>query len=100
MFRCRPFARFTDIHISTNRIGVALLVAALLATSAPSEATHPVTWGTPTARAAPAMEADVGLEVGQRAPDFTLTTLNGAPLTSADLLAQNKPFILYFFATW
>ena len=42
----------------------------------------------------------IGLQVGQRAPAFTVTTLDGKPLGSADLLAQDKPFILYFFATW
>ena len=42
----------------------------------------------------------VGLPVGQRAPTFMLTTIDGAPVASADLLAQDKPYILYFFATW
>ena len=42
----------------------------------------------------------VGLQVGQHAPTFMLTTIDGAPLASADLLAQDKPYILYFFATW
>ena len=42
----------------------------------------------------------VASQVGQPAPDFTVTTLEGQPLTSADLLAQEKPYILYFFATW
>ncbi|MBI4491948.1 MAG: hypothetical protein HY690_04055 [Chloroflexi bacterium] len=53
-------------------------------------------------RAVPPAETGpaVGLQVGQRAPAFTLTTLEGKPLTSANLLAQEKPFILYFFATW
>ena len=42
----------------------------------------------------------VSSQVGQPAPEFSVTTLDGQPLTSADLLAQEKPFILYFFATW
>ena len=42
----------------------------------------------------------VGLQAGQRAPDVAVTTLDGARLTSADLVAQDKPYILYFFATW
>lgn len=45
-------------------------------------------------------QAEVGLKVGNRAPAFTLTTLDGKALTSAELLAQDKPFILFFFATW
>ncbi len=82
-------------------IGIALLlVSALLgawalggartATGAPVD--------TSVRQAAP--EPAVGLEVGQRAPDFTVTTLDAQALTSADLLAQDKPFILYFFTTW
>ena len=42
----------------------------------------------------------VSSQVGQPAPEFAVTTLDGLSLTSADLLAQEKPFILYFFATW
>jgi len=42
----------------------------------------------------------VGLAVGQRAPSFTVDLLDGRPLTDADLRAQDKPYILYFFATW
>ena len=42
----------------------------------------------------------VASQVGQSAPEFTVTTLDGLSLTSADLLAQDKPYILYFFATW
>jgi len=44
--------------------------------------------------------AVVGLQVGQRAPAFTVATLDAKPLTRADLLAQERPFILYFFASW
>jgi cytochrome oxidase Cu insertion factor (SCO1/SenC/PrrC family) len=39
-------------------------------------------------------------QVGELAPEFTVVTPDGQPVTSADLLAQEKPFILYFFATW
>jgi hypothetical protein len=42
----------------------------------------------------------VASQVGQPAPEFTVATLDGLSLTSADLLAQEKPFILYFFAAW
>jgi hypothetical protein len=42
----------------------------------------------------------VGLEVGQRLPDFAVKALDGKPVSGTDLLAQDKPFILYFFATW
>ena len=38
--------------------------------------------------------------VGQPAPGFQVATIDGSALTSADLIAQQKPYILYFFASW
>ena len=48
----------------------------------------------------PGPEVATGLQAGQRAPSFTVTGIDGRAVGSADLLAQDKPFILYFFATW
>ena len=42
----------------------------------------------------------VGSQVGQQAPPFALETLDGNRLTSADLVAEGKPFVVYSFATW
>jgi len=42
----------------------------------------------------------VGLVVGQRAPAFVVTGLDGRQISDADLRAQGKPYILYFYATW
>ena len=42
----------------------------------------------------------VGLQPGQHAPPFVVTTLDGQPLASGDLTARGRPFVLYFFATW
>jgi hypothetical protein len=42
----------------------------------------------------------VAAQVGQAAPEFFVTTLDGLSLTSADLRAQEKPYVLYFFASW
>jgi hypothetical protein len=39
-------------------------------------------------------------KVGQPAPGFQVATTDGLVLTSADLIAQQKPYILYFFASW
>jgi hypothetical protein len=62
-------------------------------TSAPHEAGGPQ----PGAHAStPA----VGPAKGQQAPAFVVTTVEGRPLASAELLAQQKPFILCFFASW
>ena len=81
---------------------VALLLGALLACLAQLVGpASPVVAGSdaPAARRA-ALDAVVGFQVGQPAPDFTVTTPEGQPITGADLLAHDRPFVLYFFATW
>ncbi|MDA1215244.1 MAG: redoxin domain-containing protein [Chloroflexi bacterium] len=42
----------------------------------------------------------VGVDVGNVAPDFTLTLADGSTVDQAALLAEGKPVLLYFFATW
>ena len=42
----------------------------------------------------------VGGDVGNQAPDFTVTLADGTTASQADLLADGKPLLLYFFATW
>ena len=53
-------------------------------------------------RQAPALPSDVpvGTAVGQVAPDFAIAYADGRPLTASGLRVQQKPYILYFFATW
>ena len=41
-----------------------------------------------------------GTSVGQLAPPFAVTTIDGRAVTDADLRAVDKPYILYFYATW
>ncbi len=54
----------------------------------------------PTAIAATgsAPSVEVGLDVGQRAPDFTLTSHEGESITRASL--EGRPALLYFYTTW
>jgi len=54
----------------------------------------------PPRPAQPEVTAPVGLDIGQRAPSFTVTGLDGRQISDADLRAQGKPYILYFHATW
>jgi hypothetical protein len=75
--------------------GLALLALILTALSSGETAQASI-----QPRTEPASMRGVASQVGQPAPEFTVTTLDGLSLTSADLLAQEKPFILYFFATW
>lgn len=42
----------------------------------------------------------VGLKPGFNLPNFTFAGVDGKPITGADLTAQRKPYILFFFATW
>ena len=66
------------------------------------------TQAAPTAAVAPSpqpettapqeLEVMVGNKVGNRAPDFRVTTFDGVTVTPANL--KGKPYILYFFATW
>lgn len=44
--------------------------------------------------------APEGLQVGNRAPDFTVTTVDGQELSLAALVTAGRPVVLYFFATW
>ena len=41
---------------------------------------------------------DVGHEAGQKAPDFTLNTLEGGQVSLSDF--QDRPVMLYFYASW
>ena len=77
---------------------VALLGVVLAACSPNQAASRPA--ANAGAAAAPKAGAATGVQVGQAAPAFNLTMLDGKPLTSAGLQAQQKPYILYFFATW
>lgn len=76
-------------------------------TQQPSE--RPASQSAPTAPAgerspagatapSPVPAIPVGTRVGQRIPQFTATTLDGAKLTNADL--KDKPYLLFFFASW
>ncbi len=42
----------------------------------------------------------VGPNVGQRAPAFSITGLDGGQVSDVALQAQGKPYILFFYAKW
>ena len=44
------------------------------------------------------MPVEIGHEVGQRAPDFMLTTVKGEQVTLDSF--QGRPLVLYFYTTW
>jgi peroxiredoxin len=41
----------------------------------------------------------VGFEVGEMAPDFELTTIDGEMVSLSDFRGDS-PVLLYFYATW
>ncbi len=45
-------------------------------------------------------ESITGARVGDKAPDFTVTTTEGGTIKLSDLVKEGKPVVLYFFATW
>ena len=65
---------------------------------APSEPTTSAV--SPTVTVKPERFSTVGWEVGDRAPDFMIATLSGGAISLDTLRASEKPFLLYFFATW
>lgn len=64
------------------------------ATSMPEPTTVP----TVAAATESVSSVEVGLDVGQRAPDFTLTSHEGESITRANL--EGSPVLLYFYTTW
>ena len=73
----------------------------------PASATQPPATAMPGPTEAPTVAAttesvapsvEVGLDVGQRAPDFTLTSHEGDSITRASL--EGRPVLLYFYTTW
>lgn len=43
---------------------------------------------------------DVGHQVGQRAPEFGMSLLDGSRVTTASIVDEGKPVLLYFHATY
>lgn len=45
-------------------------------------------------------QSSFGIEKGQIPPDFTITTIDGKQLKLSQFKNENKPVLLYFWATW
>ena len=43
---------------------------------------------------------EVGYQVGLRAPEFGMTLLDGSKVTTANIVDEGKPVLLYFHATY
>ena len=76
-----------------------LLVLACAPTSEPQEMEAPLE---SAGSAAPVVEqplVEIGNDIGNRIPDFTLELAEGATVTSASLVEQGQPAFLFFFST-
>lgn len=79
----------------TERKITTLLALALVATLALDASTQP-TGGSRGMRGKYERRADIGLKVGQPAPDFTLRSPDGETETNLEALRKDKPVILLF----
>lgn len=48
----------------------------------------------------PTSSAPVGLEIGNKAPDFSVTSIDGRVLRLSDFSAQDRPVVVEFITTW
>ena len=68
-------------------------------TPVPSDGDSPEPTATTAVEPTEAPSLMVGFEVGEMAPDFELTTIDGEELSLSDFRGDS-PVLLYFFATW
>ena len=66
-------------HLSLARALVLMLIVLFVGASALSQ------------------EPEIGVQIGQKAPDFTLPQVDGDPITLSDVVAQNDVTLLFFF---
>ena len=45
-------------------------------------------------------QVNIGIEKGQIPPDFTVTTIDGKQYRLSQFKEENKPILLYFWASW
>lgn len=48
----------------------------------------------------PAPKVKIGSAIGERAPDFMVTFLDGKSVSRKELAEEGKPAFLFFMATW
>ena len=48
----------------------------------------------------PAPKVKIGSAIGERAPDFEVTFLDGKSVSRKELAEERKPAFLFFMATW
>ena len=66
-------------HLSLARALVLMLIVLFVGASALSQ------------------ESETGVQIGQKAPNFTLPQVDGDPITLSNVVAQNDVTLLFFF---
>lgn len=79
-----------------------VLAFALMAGCGSDEPASPADDSAPTTQTSEiaAESVEVGYKVGARAPDFSMSLLDGRKVTPASLASEGKPTFLYFHATF
>jgi len=85
-----------DMKINILPVAMALLLA--LSACSPSSATNHAAVGTSAVENQ--LEVMTGINKGNLPPDFTLTTIDGKQLNLRQFKNDNKPILLYFWASW
>ena len=80
-------------------IGLILLSIIFISACVSSSKGHQVVTGNVAAQQQE-VQASVGIERGQLAPDFVVTTIEGNQVRLSQFREENKPVLLYFWATW
>ena len=56
--------------------------------------------GKPADGSSEVVAVEVGYNVGQRAPEFGMSLLDGSRVSTASIVDEGKPVLLYFHATY
>ena len=72
-----------------------LLLIVFINACASSNAGHQISSGN-----AVAQQANIGIDKGQTPPDFSITTIDGKQYKLSQFKDDNKPVLLYFWASW
>lgn len=79
-------------------VGLILLSLIFISACASSNRGHQV--AVPSGNAVAQQQVEVGIERGQLAPDFVVRTIDGSQVRLSQFKEENKPVLLYFWATW
>ena len=80
-------------------VGLILLSIIFISACASSRTGHQVAASNVVAQQQ-GVQASIGIERGQLAPDFVVTTIEGNQVRLSQFREENRPVLLYFWATW